>query len=187
MNKKDFISKHKQAIIEQTYDTQIFPSVKMAQMIIESGWGENLAVKKANNYFGIKADTSWKGEKVSLPTSKDASKVSSFRKYKSVSDSIKDHNRFLMNNDRYERAGVFEANTPQQQIDAIAKAGYAEDNKYANFLKDVMNDNNLEELDKEAKSYHPPQRIFDKPIDYKAIVLVVLLLGATYVLYKKFK
>jgi len=92
-----------------------------------------------------------------------------------------------MNNDRYERAGVFEATTPQEQIDAIAKAGYAEDNKYANFLKDVMNDNNLEELDKEAKSYHPPQRIFDKPIDYKAIVLVVLLLGATYVLYKKFK
>ena len=187
MNKKDFISKHKQAIIEQTYDTQIFPSVKMAQMIVESGWGENLAVSKANNYFGIKADPSWKGDKISLPTSKDASKVSSFRKYKSVSDSIKDHNRFLMNNDRYERAGVFEAITPKKQVDAITKAGYAEDKTYSNLLKNVINDNNLEQLDKEAKSYHPPQRIFDKPTDYKAIVLVVLLLGATYVLYKKFK
>jgi hypothetical protein len=92
-----------------------------------------------------------------------------------------------MNNDRYERAGVFEAITPKEQVDAIAKAGYAEDKTYSNLLKNVINDNNLEQLDKEAKSYHPTQRIFDKPTDYKTIVLVVLLLGATYVLYKKFK
>ena len=187
MNKQDFISKHKQAVIEQTYDTQIFPSVKMAQMIVESGWGENLAVKKANNYFGIKADSSWKGDKVTLPTSKDASKVSSFRKYQNANDSIKDHNLFLLSNDRYERAGVFEANTPEQQIDAIAKAGYAEDKKYTNLLKDVLKDNNLKQIDIEAKSYTPKQRLFGKPIDYKAIVLVALGLTAIYVLYKKFK
>lgn len=187
MNKKDFISKYKQAIIEQTHDTQIFPSVKMAQMIVESGWGENLTVKKANNYFGIKANTSWKGDKVSLPTSKDSTKVSSFRKYQSVNDSIKDHNLFLMSNDRYERAGVFEATTPEEQIDAIAKAGYAEGKKYADLLKEVIKDNNLKQLDEEAKAYKPKNRLVGKPTDYKAIVLIALGLGAIYVLYKKFK
>jgi len=187
MNKKDFISKHKKAIIEETYNTKIFPSVKMAQMIVESGWGENLAVKKANNYFGIKATPSWKGDKVSLPTSKDSTKVSTFRKYQNAQDSIKDHNNFLLNNGRYEKAGVFTANTPEQQIDFIANAGYAEDSKYANLLKDVLRDNNLKQIDIEAQSYNPPKKNTEQPINYKSIVLTVLVLSAVYVLYKKFK
>jgi flagellum-specific peptidoglycan hydrolase FlgJ len=187
MSKKtEFISKHKNAIIEATYDTKIFPSVKMAQMIVESGWGETAPVKYANNYFGIKADPSWKGEKIELNTPKDANKKSYFRKYNSALDSIVDHSSFLIKNKRYENAGVFNAKTPEDQIKAIKNAGYAEAGNYVSTLTSIINSNNLKKLDEEAKSYKP-KKISIKNVDYTTTILVVLGIVAGYVLYKKLK
>lgn len=184
MSKKaEFISKNKNAVIKATQGTGLFPSVKMAQMIIESGWGETAPVKYANNYFGIKADSSWKGEKVALSTPKDANKTSYFRKYNSVKDSIVDHSSFLINNKRYANAGVFNSKTPEQQIDAIAKAGYAESGNYANTIKSIINSNNLKSLDEEAKKYAGKK----SKIDVVVVLMITLGIVSGYVLYKKFK
>lgn len=73
MSRLDFINKYADWVISSTFGTGIFPSVKMAQMIIESGnsagiAGESSLAKKYNNYFGIKADSSWKGKSVNLAT-----------------------------------------------------------------------------------------------------------------------
>jgi flagellum-specific peptidoglycan hydrolase FlgJ len=176
-----FISKHKDEVIRATQGTGLFPSVKMAQMIIESGWGDSATVKYANNYFGIKADASWKGDKVQLNTPRDAQKKSYFRKYASALDSIKDHSSFLIGNKRYENAGVFQARTPEEQIDAIAKAGYAEAKNYAATIKSIINSNNLKKLDEEAKLRS------QKKVDFKTIVMISLGIVAGYVLYKKLK
>ena len=98
-----FIQKHAADVIRSVQGTGIFPSIKMAQMIIESsgkdengkfGIGKGLAVRKANNYFGIKADKGWKGEKVALNTPKDGKPVNYFRVYPAAKDSLQDQNRF---------------------------------------------------------------------------------------------
>jgi mannosyl-glycoprotein endo-beta-N-acetylglucosaminidase/stage II sporulation protein P len=182
----EFISKHKQDVINATEGTGLFPSVKMAQMILESGWGETAPVKYANNYFGIKADPSWKGEKVELGTPKDAKKKNYFRKYASALDSIKDHSTFLIGNKRYENAGVFNAKTPEEQIDAIANAGYAEAKNYAATVKSVINSNNLKQLDEEAKAQWDALK---KKVKFDFTLTIMLALGivASYVLYKKLK
>ena len=144
----DFINKHKQSVIEATKGTKLFPSVKMAQMIIESGWGKSANARLANNYFGIKKGTGWKGQTIVLNTPKDNKPVSTFRKYKSVLDSVKDHSDFLIKNKRYEKNGVFSAVTPEQQVKAIFKAGYAEGVKYEDNLNNLIRQYNLKELDK---------------------------------------
>src|ERR1044072_3077070 len=93
----DFINEHATEVIKSVSKTGLFPSVAMAQMIIESSGydetgrftiGRGAAVRFANNYFGIKADPAWTGPKVALSTPKDGQAVSYFRVYRSVLDSI---------------------------------------------------------------------------------------------------
>lgn len=144
----DFINKHKESVIKATKGTNLFPSVKMAQMIIESGWGKSANARLGNNYFGIKKGTGWTGETIVLNTPKDGKPVSTFRKYKNVLDSIIDHSNFLLKNKRYEKNGVFNADTPEKQVHAIFKAGYAEGVKYENNLNNIIKQYNLKELDK---------------------------------------
>ena len=112
----DFINKNANDVIRSVQGTGIFPSIKMAQMIIESSGkdakgkftiGQGLAVRKANNYFGIKADKNWKGKAVALSTPKDGKSVNLFRVYPSALDSLKDHTQFLLKNSRYKTSGVF--------------------------------------------------------------------------------
>ncbi|WP_349399629.1 glycoside hydrolase family 73 protein, partial [Clostridium perfringens] len=54
---------------KQSYEeTGIFPSITLAQAILESGWGRSGLAIKANNLFGIKADSGWKGKVLEMPT-----------------------------------------------------------------------------------------------------------------------
>ena len=139
----DFINKHSSAVIASTKGTKLFPSVKMAQMIIESGWGTSANARLANNYFGIKKGVGWNGATIWLNTPRDANPRSEFRKYPSAAASIKDHSDFLIKNKRYTTAGVFEARTPEDQIRALVKGKYAESGNYFNALMDIINQNNL--------------------------------------------
>ncbi len=153
----DFINAHANEVIKSVAGTGLFPSLKMAQMIIEGsgkdehgkfGIGKGLAVRKANNYFGIKADKGWKGRSVALSTPKDGQKVNLFRVYASVLDSLKDHTVFLLKNSRYKTQGVFSASTPQNQALALQRAGYSESPTYASALIGLIKAYHLEKLDK---------------------------------------
>ncbi len=144
---QSFINKHKEAVIKSTHETGLFPSVVMAQMIIESGWGKDKLPSVANNYFGIKASSAWKGRTITLNTPKDKDKVSVFRVYPTAKDSLIDHNKFLLVNPRYPKAGVFSSTTPEEQIKAISKAGYAEAGNYADMIISLINKYKLKELD----------------------------------------
>lgn len=74
MSREEFIDKYRDWAISSTYGTGIFPSVKMAQAIIESASsrgvpGESSLADKYNNFFGIKSSGSdWKGKSVNLST-----------------------------------------------------------------------------------------------------------------------
>jgi len=158
---EEFIKRNANDVIKSVKGTGIFASVKMAQMIIESsgkdekgkfGIGKGLAVRKATNYFGIKADKGWKGKKVQLATPRDGKPVSLFRVYPTPLDSLKDHTTFLLKNSRYKTHGVFTARTPQAQAEALQKAGYSESPTYSKALIGLIKAYKLTDLDKATTS-----------------------------------
>jgi flagellar protein FlgJ len=148
ITRENFIKKYWIDAVNATRGTKIFPETLLAQAVVESQQeaadgnyypGLSLNARKANNYFGIKDSVQWKGETIKLQTSKDAQKVSTFRKYDSFADSMKDYVNFLQTNPRYTTAGVFKAPDYVTQITAIAKAGYAEGANYAKIVTNVAN------------------------------------------------
>lgn len=147
MSNKDFINKIVPGA-QKTYSKYgIFPSITLAQAILESGWGKSLAAKNDKNLFGIKFpgrhDPSLKITKGSWATDDGGN----YACYQSWGDSIIDHGYFLKNNERYERNGVFKAKTPLEQITSIKAAGYAGNPNYVKEITSVMKDNNLTQYD----------------------------------------
>jgi len=150
--RQDFINKYAKDVILSTKNTGLFPSVTMAQFIIESAnskgeSGKGITVLKANNAFGIKADKNWKGAKMQFNTPKDGKPISYFRVYPTILDSLIDRNKFLKQNKRYTKSGVFDARTPFDQIDAIHRGKYSESPTYNQALKKIVSAYNLEKLD----------------------------------------
>lgn len=152
-----FINHYKDAVKQVTRGTGLFPSLMMAQFIIESSDkqgnpGNSSLFREYNNGFGIKADKSWKGKKVNLQTrevfdGKDVTIGDNFRVYPTVLEGFKDRISFLQQNARYKNAGVFSAATPERQAQALKDAGYATDPNYANTLISIITKNNLKSLD----------------------------------------
>jgi flagellum-specific peptidoglycan hydrolase FlgJ len=126
-----------------------FPSVLIAQAALESNWGQSALAAKYNNYFGIKAGSSWTGKTVNMQTNEvfngiNTSINSSFRVYNSLLDSIKDRNK-LLSTSRY--ASVRQAATPQEQAQAIKNSGYATALNYVSAIMNTINANNLLNFD----------------------------------------
>ena len=124
-------------------DYGIFPSVTIAQAIHESAWGKSDLSVKANNLFGVKADSSWKGQTIDMPTQEhingsNITVMAKWRKYDSFEDSVKDHGKFLKENPRYEQSGVFKAKDYKEQAYAIRMAGYATDPQYASLICNII-------------------------------------------------
>ena len=154
-----FIEEIKDEAIKNYKEYKILPSITIAQAILESSWGESDLAQIYNNLFGIKADSSWKGEYVTLETFEfyDTKIEDKFRVYSNKNQSIKDHAKFLVDNQRYKKYGVFEAKTYIEQAYALQNAGYstAEDNsgqkRYAKDLIEIIRQYNLQLIDSEIK------------------------------------
>ncbi len=159
--RKVFVDKYTDAVINGVGNTGLFPSVKMAQAILESADkngipGNSQLAKLHNNFFGIKAGKSWKGDIVNMPTrevinGKSVMMSQVFRKYAKPADSFQDHTNFLMTNKRYITGGVFSASTPELQASALQKSGYATDPNYATTLVKIIDKYNLKTLDEKKK------------------------------------
>lgn len=155
-----FIDEIKVDSIKNYEEYGILPSITIAQAILESNWGESILSNDYNNLFGIKADSNWKGQYVTLETleHKDTMVDSKFRRYNDKGKSIKDHAEFLFKNKRYRENGVFKTNTYIYQASALEKAGYStavdENGKkvYAKRLIDLIRQYNLQLIDSEAQT-----------------------------------
>jgi flagellum-specific peptidoglycan hydrolase FlgJ len=145
LTREEWVKANWPAAVNATSGTGIFPETMMAMAVVESqgkvngNWypGQGLVAKKANNYFGIKASSAWKGATVALPTPGDADKISTFRVYPNFQASVADFIKFLQVNPRYTTAGVFQADNYVDQIIAIARAGYAENPNYTKIITSV--------------------------------------------------
>lgn len=127
-----YISQYKQIALTQEKQYGIPASITLAQGILESGAGQSMLARNANNHFGIKAHGGWNGS-VYLAWDDERQK-SRFRKYASAADSYKDHALFLSSNSRY--SFLFSKSVYDYRAWAIGlqNAGYATAGNYAKAL-----------------------------------------------------
>lgn len=146
LTKDQFFQKYGPFAQRASVGTGISPVLILAQAYVESGGAKSQLAATYNNFFGVKADASWKGKFVTLRTreqTKDGKNYfinAKFRAYDSPEQSFKDHIAFLKQNPRYAKAGLFDKpNDYAHQADSLQKAGYATDINYAKIIKSVGN------------------------------------------------
>ncbi len=141
----DYIEQYKAIAIREMIDYKIPASITMAQGILESGAGQSELAVKSNNHFGIKCHTDWKGDKVYYD---DDAKDECFRKYDRVDESYRDHSTFLVNKTRYAALFELELTDYKGWAKGLKAAGYATNPKYADLLINLIEEYNLQTLDK---------------------------------------
>lgn len=182
-SKRDlFVDRWAPAVLEHTAGTPLSAALMMAQAIVESSDrygnpGESTLARKYNNFFGIKADASWKGKKVNMQTGEvfngqRVSIESAFRVYDRPEDSFRDRVRFLVDNPRYRKAGVFDAAGADDQARALQRAGYATAPNYAQTLISIMHSLQLHDLDKKKIMYMNTSKILAVLVMAAALVYV---------------
>lgn len=149
----EFIERVAPGSVEAQKKYGVFASISIAQAILESGWGSSGLTTKANNLFGVKADSSWSGAFVEMETrevynGQETIIVARFRAYESWKHSLEDHGVFLVENSRYAQYGLFRANDYIGQAYALKEAGYATDPNYPMLLISIIQEYGLYKYDK---------------------------------------
>jgi flagellar protein FlgJ len=131
----------------------IFPSVRIAQAGLETGW----KIPAWNNLGGYKVGsgkltTYWRGKIVNKGTwevydGKRVDVTAAFRAYDSVEDFFRDQD-LLFGASRYAR--VRAAKTPEEQADMLQVCGYATDPAYSSKLVGIIRTYGLKRYDEEA-------------------------------------
>jgi flagellar protein FlgJ len=152
-DQQQFLNSAAQAAMTASARTGVPASVTVAQAILESDWGRSTLSQSASNYFGIKATGGLGNDGVVwMPTGEfDASgqayqTTSPFRAYRSLADSLVDHDLMLGTAQRYSSA-MQAAKDPRQFAQLLAAAGYATDPAYADKLIALMDRYDLYRLD----------------------------------------
>ena len=142
------------AIQQVSQKNSIVTSVMLAQSILESGWGTSQLATNAHNIFGIKADSSWKGNTYTVQTKevvngKTITVEKQFRAYKSLLESISDYGSFFTSTawriKNY--ASFLQATNYETALTSLLASGYATDPAYAEKLKSLIQRYGLDQYD----------------------------------------
>ena len=135
----------------QKYPSPISIATRMAQFALESQAGASELFLKSNNGFGIKASAPWTGAKVEhLSGEVGGARVSEFRKYKNLEESIKDHASFFESTDYRKNVAykqAIEATTYIGECGALTGV-YEGDPQYGAKLIKIIEQYNLEKYNK---------------------------------------
>ena len=151
MTPESFIAAIAPAAVASAKLTGFAASFVIAQGALESGWDSSGLALSAKNLFGVKADPSWLGDTVSIPTKEylnDAWIVipAKWRKYPTWQACLDDHAQFFRINPRY-AAALKVRGDPLAFAAAIVKAGYCTDPDYLSKITDVIHVHNLTQYD----------------------------------------
>ncbi len=151
-----FINKIANAAVTIANKYGLYPSVMMAQAILESGWGQSGLSISANNYFGVKG--SYNGQSVNVPTQEwngyqMVTINDYFKKYPNAEASFEDYAQVFVGSDwaRNFYRGVFRKNAPTYQ-DATAwlTGRYATDPSYNVKLNQIIAQYDLSRFDQQT-------------------------------------
>lgn len=151
MTPTQFFTAYGPAAQQVCHGTGLLASVCLAQAALESNWGESGLTKEANNFFGLKAGTRWRGPVVTkatheqLPNKKWIVVQAPFRKYATPADSFRDRVALFRGLIRYQR--LFQLTDAQTEARQLVECGYATDQLYSQKLMSIVNAHNLTRFD----------------------------------------
>jgi len=166
-----YIETFKAVAIEEMNKYGIPASITLAQGISESGSGNSSLAKFANNHFGIKCTSDWKGKAYYKD---DDQSNDCFRVYKDARESYKDHSEFLKRK-RYSFLFELDKNDYRNWAIGLKTAGYATDPKYPDKLIAIIEKYKLNQYDlpeSEREKIAREDRVFTEinaniPVDKK--------------------
>lgn len=154
-----YIEAFKDVAIEEMNACGIPASITLAQGILESGSGNGSLAKYANNHFGIKCTSDWKGKAYYKD---DDQNNDCFRVYADAKESYKDHSTFLKRK-RYSFLFELDKNDYKNWAQGLKTAGYATNPKYPELLINVIEKYSLFQYDQpetEREKINREDRVF---------------------------
>lgn len=138
-----YIERFKAIAIQEMNLYGIPASITLAQGLFESGSGNGELARVANNHFGIKCTSDWKGKGYYKD---DDNHNDCFRVYDKPEDSFRDHSEFLKR-PRYAKLFQLDKNDYVGWANGLKAAGYATNPNYPNLLINVIQKYNLTQYD----------------------------------------
>lgn len=143
---QEYLNQHKQLALQEMERMGVPASIKLAQGMLETNYGQSKLAIEGKNHFGIKCKNYWKGATIYIT---DDAPNECFRKYQSTKASYIDHSNFLMFHRNGHYSHLF--NLPITDYEAWAKglkkAGYATNPRYSQGLIRLIQRYHLYELD----------------------------------------
>lgn len=144
VTREEYIATYAPLAIQHQKTYGIPASIKIAQGILESRYGNSDLSRRSNNHFGIKCKSYWTGDTVVYD---DDALGECFRRYNSVEDSYRDHSEFLKSGQRYAFLFQLDPTDYKGWAHGLKKAGYATAPHYATSLIKCIEDHELYLLD----------------------------------------
>lgn len=184
-----YIDAFKAVAISEMNAYGIPASITLAQGILESGSGNSTLAKFANNHFGIKCTSDWKGK---VYYKDDDNSDDCFRVYKDARESYKDHSAFLKRK-RYSFLFELDKNDYKNWAYGLKTAGYATNPKYPELLISIIEKYSLFQYDQpesEQEKINREDRVFSEinaniPLENKKFNPVKTAQGDSYYEVKK--
>jgi LysM repeat protein len=153
----EYINTYKDIAVVEMHRTGIPASIKLAQGILESNAGASMLAERANNHFGIKCGSAWKG-KTMLRKDDDRNAhgklmKSCFRAFSSAEESYVAHSDFLLDPNKKHRYGFLfglASDDYRGWARGLKKAGYATNPNYPALLIRIIEQYQLYKIDQDA-------------------------------------
>lgn len=150
-----YIRAYQYIAISEMERTGVPASIKLAQGILESNAGRSVLARKANNHFGIKCGSKWRGRKYYRKDDdyKNGKLIKScFRGYSNSENSYLAHSDFLLDNKRYRALFKLNPTDYKRWARGLKKAGYATSKTYDKKLIRIIEEYDLHDYDAMASS-----------------------------------
>ena len=138
-----YINRYKAIAIQEMNLYAIPASITLAQGLFESGSGNGELARVANNHFGIKCTSDWKGQSY---YKNDDNPNDCFRVYNRAEESFHDHSLFLKRKN-YTKLFDLDITDYKGWAQGLKKAGYATNPNYPSILIGIIEKYNLRQYD----------------------------------------
>ena len=148
---ESYIEQYRYIAVMESLRTGIPASIKLAQGLLESGFGQGSLALSSNNHFGIKWRSPIDGDYIeAFDDEKDKygrQKSSRFVKFNTPEESYQQHSEILMTRQTYRLLFIYDRADYRSWAYGLKKAGYATDPKYATKLIQIIEQFHLDRFD----------------------------------------
>lgn len=141
---EEYILKYATIAKNEMRRTGIPASIKLAQGILESNFGNSPLATEANNHFGIKCHTGYQGKGFYMT---DDAENECFRIYEKPEDSYYDHSEFVRLRPRYADLFKIDPKDYKSWARGLQEAGYATNPQYANLIIRLIEERKIHQYD----------------------------------------